>query len=253
MIGASESVLRRTSHTACLFATVLWLTTVAVVEIGDLDIKLATLLFHWQGSSWSYREHWLISDWLHNGARKAAGGVLITVWLAALASLIPATALRPWRSALVYLALVLPAGPLLVGLLKATLPVPCPWDLVVFGGQLPDAGGWWSTLDGWRMGASGCFPAGHASGGYAFLSSYFVLRRLRPTWRYYGLGAGLLLGTVFGAAQQLRGAHFLSHDLWSLAICWLVALLGYKVWQRLEPVSSRFDQPAFYLAQDARR
>ena len=33
-------------------------------------------------------------------------------------------------------------------------------------------------------------------------------------------GAGL----VFGSGQQLRGAHFLSHDLWSLAVCWFLAL-----------------------------
>jgi membrane-associated PAP2 superfamily phosphatase len=27
----------------------------------------------------------------------------------------------------------------------------------------------------------------------------------------------------FGIAQQLRGAHFLSHDLWSFGVCWIVA------------------------------
>ena len=29
-----------------------------------------------------------------------------------------------------------------------------------------------------------------------------------------------LIGTVFALGQQARGAHFLSHDLWTLAICW---------------------------------
>ena len=29
---------------------------------------------------------------------------------------------------------------------------------------------------------------------------------------------------LFGFSQQLRGAHFLSHDVWSAAICWLTAL-----------------------------
>ncbi len=37
------------------------------------------------------------------------------------------------------------------------------------------------------------------------------------------LGIGLLAGTVFGVAQQLRGAHFLSHDVASLIVCWAVA------------------------------
>lgn len=43
-------------------------------------------------------------------------------------------------------------------------------------------------------------------------------------WRWLGLMIGLVAGLIFGISQQLRGAHFLSHDLWSLTICWLVAL-----------------------------
>ena len=40
---------------------------------------------------------------------------------------------------------------------------------------------------------------------------------------------GLGLGLLFGIGQQLRGAHFLSHDLWSLAICWTVSLVIFRL------------------------
>ena len=40
---------------------------------------------------------------------------------------------------------------------------------------------------------------------------------------------GLVDGTGFGVAQQLRGAHFLSHDLWTAAICWFTAVAGFFV------------------------
>lgn len=30
---------------------------------------------------------------------------------------------------------------------------------------------------------------------------------------------------LFGFAQQMRGAHFLSHDVATLAVCWTVAVL----------------------------
>jgi len=33
---------------------------------------------------------------------------------------------------------------------------------------------------------------------------------------------------VFGVSQQLRGAHFASHDVWTLTICWIVALLLHR-------------------------
>jgi hypothetical protein len=36
--------------------------------------------------------------------------------------------------------------------------------------------------------------------------------------------AALALGLTFGFGQWARGAHFVSHDLWSAAICWFVSL-----------------------------
>jgi len=54
-----------------------------------------------------------------------------------------------------------------------------------------------------------------------------------------GLVFGLLLGVVFGMAQELRGAHFLSHDLWSLAVAWTCAsLLYYGFFLRAPKVES---------------
>lgn len=38
----------------------------------------------------------------------------------------------------------------------------------------------------------------------------------------FSIAAGLAVGTLFSLAQQARGAHCLSHDLWS---AWLVSLI----------------------------
>jgi len=40
---------------------------------------------------------------------------------------------------------------------------------------------------------------------------------------------GMALGLIYGIAQQLRGAHFLSHDLSTLAVCWFVPMLIYPI------------------------
>jgi membrane-associated PAP2 superfamily phosphatase len=50
-------------------------------------------------------------------------------------------------------------------------------------------------------------------------------------WRRWGLFAGIALGLIFGLGQQLRGAHFFSHDVWTAAICWFIALGVYGVFQ----------------------
>jgi membrane-associated PAP2 superfamily phosphatase len=39
----------------------------------------------------------------------------------------------------------------------------------------------------------------------------------------------LSVGLIFGISQQLRGAHFISHDLWTLAICWFFSLTIFKL------------------------
>lgn len=76
------------------------------------------------------------------------------------------------------------------------------------------------------------FPAGHASAGCAWVSLYFFALLLSPSWRWWGLALGLVAGGVFGVTQQLRGAHFLSHVLWALATCRVLALAVYLCFRR---------------------
>ena len=60
----------------------------------------------------------------------------------------------------------------------------------------------------------------------------------RRLWRWLGLVTGLSAGLLFGISQQLRGAHFVSHDIWTLGICWATAsLVSMAFWhaQAVEP------------------
>ena len=129
-------------------------------------------------------------------------------------------ALLPWAllpAALAALAHGSTIDTALVATLKQLTAVHCPWDLVRYGGtaMAGDGGG-------------ACFPAGHAAAGYAWLALAFVSGTVPG--RRIGLSAGLAAGLVFGIDQQLRGAHFLSHDLWSAALCWMVAVVVAALW-----------------------
>jgi membrane-associated PAP2 superfamily phosphatase len=93
------------------------------------------------------------------------------------------------------------------------------------------------------MGSAQCFPAGHASGGYAWLALYFFLLAVKPQWRGWGLAVGLGAGLVFGISQQLRGAHFISHDLAAIAICWTCAVVLHRVFWRPESLPSQRSHP----------
>ena len=74
-------------------------------------------------------------------------------------------------------------------------------------------------------GSGHCFPAGHASAGFGFLGGWFALHRHLPRLAGFWFLGALILGLTFGIAQQLRGAHFMSHTLWTAWICWMVAWL----------------------------
>src|SRR5207342_1086221 len=106
----------------------------------------------------------------------------------------------------------------IVGALKATTNVDCPWDLAEFGGDRPYVSLFADRPD--SLPRARCFPGAHASSGFAFLFGYFLLRdgaRRRARW---ALAAAILLGVAFSVGQEARGAHFISHDLTSAAIVW---------------------------------
>ena len=185
-----------------------------------LDAPLARLLFEWQGGHWALRQHVLVEDVVHRGGRALS----LLAWLAlGVATLrcwrrVPAQA---WTRPAARLLLATLASTLAVAWLKSATHVDCPWDLAAYGGDRPFVGLFDARLRAPAHAA--CFPAAHAASGYAWVALYFFFADVRPRWRWAGLGAGLLAGLAFGIAQQLRGAHFLSHDIASLIVCWTLA------------------------------
>jgi membrane-associated PAP2 superfamily phosphatase len=173
---------------------------------------------HWLGA-----EAWLSNEALHSGGRWLIRGIVFAaamLWMSTLRG-----APTEWRRPAAYfvLTVVLTVG--ITGLLKILTHVDCPWDLTLFGGRFP-----YVPLFGDRpddLPAGGCFPAAHASSGYALMALYFVFRERDLRLARAGVGAGLLVGLVFGVAQQSRGAHFVSHDLWSAMLAWFIALTLY--------------------------
>ncbi len=109
-----------------------------------------------------------------------------------------------------------------VALLKSVNPAACPWSLAAYGGLAEPVSHWrwWAMPVGGR---GGCFPAGHASAGFAFIGGYFVFRPVAPALARRWLLAAVAAGLVLGLSQQWRGAHFMSHTLWSGWLCWCLA------------------------------
>ena len=191
------------------------------------DVAIArTFFFDTTRGKWIGASNWWINVFLHTGGRWAIRALVLTsicLWIAAASE----PSLRSMRRPAAYftVSVVLSVG--IVGLLKVLTNVDCPWDLEVFGGKYPFVHLFADRPDPLRPGH--CFPAAHASSGFALMALHFVFRERSSMLAKSGLLLGVAAGLVFGLAQQSRGAHFLSHDVWSAIITWLVALTTYTV------------------------
>lgn len=180
-------------------------------------------------SGFPFRDHWFFVQVMHEAPRRIAWLLVLALGLFAWR---PVGALRHTSQAdRLQLALTTLLSLVVVSLLKYTSTTSCPWDLAEFGGVARYASHWaLGTLDG---GGGKCFPAGHASAGFAFVGGYFALRHRLPRAARLWLACALLAGLALGWAQQVRGAHFLSHTLWTGWLCWTTGWLCDLTFRRL--------------------
>lgn len=191
------------------------------MELGG-DAWLADRIYQWGGYRWAVQDNWWASSLMHRGGKNLSAAAAFLVLLFLLYS----HAKPNWRSMqkpLAYLLTSVALSPSLVSLLKRFTHLDCPWDLQRYGGSHPYVT--FFQVRPVELAQSVCFPAGHASAGYAWIALYFFACHVAPKWRWPALSVALLAGLSFGITQQLRGAHFLSHDVAALWLCWVVAVV----------------------------
>lgn len=199
-----------------------------LVQIMDLDLEMALWLYRLEGAHWVLQDHWMTSRILHKDGKHFSLLLAIFLFITLCVSFINSK-IQPYRLPMAYVLFTAIFSAVMVNILKSSLAVSCPWDFDNLGGSLPYSPLWQQL---WLRNGSGCFPAGHASSGYAWIGLYFIGFFYQSPWRWVGLGVPLVMGILFGVAQQLRGAHFITHDLWTLGICWFCAFLLFIIFFR---------------------
>ncbi|MDO9265430.1 MAG: phosphatase PAP2 family protein [Desulfosalsimonadaceae bacterium] len=197
-----------------------------LLEYSGLDLFLIRPFFDASTGKWPYKSHWLASGILHTGGKNFVVAIASGIFLVFVLSFL-VERLRPYRKGAAYLLAAGLAGPAFVSICKHMTHIYTPWHLEIFGGTQPYIRIFDAVPAGAKVGNA--FPAGHSSGGFAFFSLYFLALVYKSSLRYAGLCFALALGFAFGIAQQVRGAHFFSHDLFSLVICWYAAMALYLV------------------------
>lgn len=183
---------------------------------GSLDLALIQPYID-QSAHFPLRQNWALVKLSHQAVKYILIGVYLLLLLQCLASFV-FQSWRDERTTSAYFFILVVLSTTCIGVLKSQAVHACPWDMVMLGPQ----GMMWdfSATQGH------CFPGGHAATGFALMTGYFIYQQ-QPKRAYFFLIASLILGLAMGWAQMMRGAHFMSHNLWTAWIIYCINVMAY--------------------------
>jgi membrane-associated PAP2 superfamily phosphatase len=215
----------------CIHLLLLAISGVALLllfHLTNLDVRLEDAWHAAAGHAavatpWPLRDAWWTSTLLHQWLRYVLHIAALACMWAAWVRRRQWDALR-WR-VVAFASLVVP---LVVATGKRLSGMHCPWDIDRYGGYAP----YYDLIAALTTPIAQpghCFPAGFVSTGswlLAFALFYYPANTRRSLWIGFA-AAALSLG--LGFVQQMRGAHFLSHVLWTLWLSWCIVLVLHMV------------------------
>lgn len=209
-------------------AALLCLAALLVIALGrhtDIDLVLADALYDSAARVFPWRDAWLTAilghQYLKTALTMLAALILgAALGVAALPQALPLGPLARLRLYVVAWSTVL--VPLLISLLKQGSNAHCPWDLARYGGSQP----YLRLFEALPPGAipGHCLPAGHASSALWLVSLAVLWLPGEPRKAGRAAAAAIAFGMAVGWMQQMRGAHFLTHTLWSVWIACAIVL-----------------------------
>lgn len=218
-----------------LATALLLLAAIALFQVSNMDFMIQDYFYDSRSMSWMVSRDERVAELIfYSGIKKllilTGAGVLLI-----LLSTLRFPRFNAYRQGMVILLLSAVLVPGAVGALKALSNTPCPKNLERYGGDYPDV----KVLDAYpedfhQPCRIRCWPAGHASGGFALMALFFLFSARRN--RVAGVLLGLLLGWGMGTYKMLIGDHFFSHTLITMLIAWLLILLvvkGMETWKVL--------------------
>jgi membrane-associated PAP2 superfamily phosphatase len=190
-------------------------------ETTSTDIWLQNLLFDNQNQTWLlHNPGQIVSLLFYDGIKTLLVLSAVTI-LISLLLFKHAYFIRKYHQGLRIVFISLIAVPSVIGILKATTNVACPRDITVYGGNIPYVKVFESyPAELQPTEKQQCFPAGHASGGFALMSLYFLFHSTHK--RRLALLFGLSVGWLMGGYKMIIGHHFLSHTMITMISAWLL-------------------------------
>ena len=126
-----------------------------------------------------------------------------------------------------YLVVMMVLVPFITATLKGVTHVVCPNHLQIFGGEYP----YLAMLEDIQASIhSKCFPAAHASAGFALYAWAFIPTFWQRRWQVVAVVT--VLSWLMGGYKMLIGDHFFSHTVVSMCLAWGICALVAWSWCR---------------------
>ncbi|MEX2976098.1 phosphatase PAP2 family protein [Serratia fonticola] len=232
--NAKQSSLNQSSTASQIQTDALYSLPASFYRWQAFGLMMAALLFIWLSRNeqldWVVSNYWYDAasqrfPWQNNYWLELINHRLLKISVIAGAVLALFWGIYRRNARLIVAMLLIGIGPLVVGILKATSAHSCPWDLLEYDGKAMSFPLFGSTPA--FPGPGRCFPGGHASSGFAVMALFFLFYPQRPRLAYWCWLGGITLGMLMGFGQIMRGAHFLSHNLWAGWWVWFSQLAVY--------------------------
>ena len=209
------------THKSLVTAVVLLAGATALFECTPIDLLVQDLFFSFDTGRWLVdADNPLLRLIFYSGMKKAIIGVGVLAIIGIVLSFFREK-MRPWRQGLVVFILSLALVPLLVAGSKQFTNVYCPSQIQRYDGVYPYVKIFENYPEDFHPRHRGkCFPAGHATGGFAFMALFFVFKKRRA--RILGWASGFFLGWTMGLYQMFKGAHYLSHTVATMLLAWII-------------------------------
>lgn len=218
----SFTFYKRSSIALLIFA----LFNIIVGQFTNIDLMIQDYYFDTATQQFPWKNTWFAKDFMHGYVKYVITDIGRLLLLVVILDFIFSWR-KPWcfisqwlrlRLRFVAIASLLIATPIAV--IKHLSALHCPWDETRYGGFAPFLRLFDAVPSAMQPGH--CFPAGHATVGLWLAALCVFWLPHKPKTAFSVFLAGLSVGFALGWVQQMRGAHFLFHTLWST---WLAAFV----------------------------
>lgn len=195
-----------------------------VFELSGVDIWVQNHFYDFITHTWFLDKNQSVLKFLlYDGIKMVllSVGVLMLIAFVFIKNIRP---LQEYKKGLLVVLLAAVFVPASIGSLKALTNMPCPCDLKIYRGTYPSVGVFENYPKEFiQKSKIKCWPAGHASGGFALMAFYFFFKSRKN--RNRALFVGLVVGWSMGSYKMLIGDHFVSHTVFTMLFAWLIILI----------------------------